>query len=134
MYNAHLVKHTDVVTAGDQYNVPVYSAAKFGIVYENTKQTFSGEIMDTVLVPKVVTVRSWFDGKNSKSTLEMTCLLSLKYIRKPSFKHGKSWLKVYCNSVTKSEKKKLLRDCEAEFTTDPYYTKLCITKPLSRQG
>ena len=133
LYNAHLVKQTEVVTfwdkAGDQYNVPLYSSAKFGIVYENTKQTFSsvGEIMDAVPVPKVVTV-SGFDGKNSKSTLERNEVLVVTEVRKPSFKHGKSWLKVY--SVTKSEEQKLLSDCGAKFTTDPYYTKLYITELL----
>ena len=131
VYSAHLVKHTDVVTfrdkVGDRYYVPLYSAAKFGIVHTSTKQTFAsvGEIMDAVPVPKVVVARTGFDGGDQKSSVKRNEVLVITEVHKPKFVHGKSWLKVF--SVTKSEEKKLLRECEAKFTTDPYYTKLYVT-------
>ena len=131
VFNAHLVKHTDVVTiqvkAGDEYNVPLYSSAKFGIVYNSTKQTFAsvGEIMDAVPVPKVVAARTGFDGSHPKSSVKRNEVIVITEVHKPKFIHGKSWLKVF--SLTKSEEKKLFRECEAKFTTDPYYTKLYVT-------
>ena len=132
IYNAHLVKHTDVVTVqdktGDEYNVPLYSSAKFGIVYNSTKQTFAsvGEIMDAVPVPKVVAARTGFDGGDPKSSVKRNEVLVITdpEVHKLKFVHGKSWLKVF--SVTKSEEKKLLRECGAKFTTDSYYTKLYV--------
>ena len=131
IYNAHLVKHTDVVTfqdkTGDEYNVPLYSSAKFGIVYNSRKQTFAsvGEIMDAVPVPKVVAARTGFDGGHPKSSVKRNEVLVITEVHKPKFAHGTSWLKVF--SLTKSEEKKLFRECEAKFTTDPYYTKLYVT-------
>ena len=130
VYYAHLVKHTDVVTfrdkAGDQYYVPLYSSAKFGIIWYSTKQTFAsvGDIMDAIPVPKVVAATSVFDGGDPKSSVKRNEVLVITEVHKPKFAHGKSWLNVF--SVTKSEEKKLLRECEAKFTTDPYYTKLYV--------
>ena len=140
VYNIHFVKHTEVVTMidynGNTYNVPLNSAAKFGIIYRSRRNVSqlepewfetAGDIMAASPLPRVVCAKSSYHGYDPISSVEKNEVLVIQGIDRR--KRGLNLLRVMC--VTKQEERMLWKDCIGHFTTDPYCTQMYLPDILN---
>ena len=135
VYNIHFVKHTKVVRTidchGNSYNMPLNSAARFGIIYRSRRSVSlqepeqfetAGDIMSASPLPRVVCAKSSYRGHDSVSSVKKNDVLVIQGIRF-------NILQVMC--VTKQEQRMLSKDCTGHFTTDPYRTQMYLPDILS---
>ena len=140
VYNIHFVKHTKVVRTidchGNTHNVPLNSAARFGIIYRSRRSVSlqepeqfetAGDIMSASPLPRVVCAKSSYRGPDSASSVEKNEVFVIQgiYNRKLGF----NLLKVM--HVGEQQQRMLSRDCTGHFTTDPYRTQMYLPDILS---
>ena len=95
VYNIHFVKHTKVVRTidchGNTHNVPLNSAARFGIIYRSRRSVSlqepeqfetAGEIMSASPLPRVLCAKSSYRGHDSVSSVEKNEVLVIQGIHR----------------------------------------------------
>ena len=140
VYNIHFIKHTKVVRTidchGNTYNVPLNSAARFGIIYRSRRSASlqepeqfqtAGDIMSALPLPRVVCAKRSCIGHDSASSVEKNEVLVIQGIH--NRKLGFNLLKVMC--VREQQQRMLSKDCTGQFTTDPYRTQMYLPDILS---
>ena len=140
VYNIHFVKHTKVVRTidchGNTHNVPLNSAARFGIIYRSRRSVSlqepeqfetAGDIMSASPLPRVVCAKSSYRGHDSASSVEKNEMLVIQGIHRR--KLGFNLLKVM--RVGEQQQRMLSKDCTGHFTTDPYRTQMYLSDILS---
>ena len=140
VYNIHFVKHTKVVRTidchGNTHNVPLNSAARFGIIYRSRRSVSlqepeqfetAGDIMSASPLPRVVCAKSSYRGHDSASSVEKNEMLVIQGIHRR--KLGFNLLKVM--RVGEQQQRMLSKDCTGHFTTDPYRTQMYLPDILS---
>ena len=140
VYNIHFVKHTKVVRTidchGNTYNVPLNSAARFGIIYRSRRSVSlqepeqfetAGDIMSASPLPRVVCAKRSCISHDSASSVEKKEVLVIQGIH--NRKLGFNLLKVMC--VGEQQQRMLSKDCTGQFTTDPYRTQMYLPDILS---
>ena len=140
VYNIHFIKHTKVVRTidchGNTYNVPLNSAARFGIIYRSRRSASlqepeqfqtAGDIMSALPLPRVVCAKRSCIGHDSASSVEKNEVLVIQGIH--NRKLGFNLLKVMC--VGEQQQQMLSKDCTGQFTTDPYRTQMYLPDILS---
>ena len=140
VYNIHFIKHTKVVRTidchGNTYNVPLNSAARFGIIYRSRRSASlhepeqfetAGDIMSASPLPRVVCAKRSCIGHDSASSVEKKEVLVIQGIH--NRKLGFNLLKVMC--VGEQQQRMLSKDCTGQFTTDPYRTQMYLPDILS---
>ena len=140
VYNIHFVKHTKVVRTidchGNTHNVPLNSAARFGIIYRSRRSVSlqepelfetAGDIMSASPLPRVVCAKSSYRGHDSVSSVEKNEVLVIQGIHRRKF--GFNLLKVM--HVGEQQQRMLSKNCTGHFTTDPYRTQMYLPDILS---
>ena len=132
VYTLHLVRELKVVVvkhAGDEFEIPVNSTAKFGLVPHGGAASLYGTVGDMMNAknsPKVVSVKSNYVHPEGLVSLQKNEVLIIKDAK---FGKSKSGLLVY--SITSCKELVLPKDSDAKFSTDPETTKLYLTDMLA---
>ena len=134
-YSIHFVKNTDVVKIVDStdtpYEIAFNSAIKFGMFYNpegDEKLAREGyifpkvsDILSLSVLPKVIRSTVAHRGSSAESTVEENELFIIHEVKS---KLGRKSLKVYSLSATRF--KHLSENCEGNFSTKPYDTRLFL--------
>ncbi len=106
--------------AGNKYVIPLNSATKFGLLYEEGIVEFGTveEILNAKILPQVVCARTGYVGNNDSSSVSRFEVLIVTGVEKGRFRRKAGSLKVY--SVTKNMDKTLSKEVYGKFTTDPF--------------
>ena len=134
VYTLHLVRELKVVVVkhvGDEFEIPVNSTAKFGLVPHGGTAFLYGTVGDIISAknsPKVVSVKSNYVHPEGLVSLQKNEVLVIRDVVKSKFGRSKLGLRVY--SITSCKELVLPKDCDAQFSTDPEATKLYLTDML----
>lgn len=142
VYNLHFIKKTKSVSISDtmsqNYTLPLNASVEYSLLHnpdgdlERARAGYTyrtaGDIMALKTLPTVVRTRSAYKGGDSSSSVEeFEVFVILGITKKHRFLRSRI-LSVY--SITNSVKKMLAEECEGNFSTDPYGTKLFLPEIL----
>ncbi len=132
IYSVHLVKERKIVVVkrtNGEIDIPINSAAKFGLIHDKENECKDFETVSDVLnskpIPKVIAVTSLYVSPTQKLALGKNEVLVIKEAVKGKLGRSKAGLRVY--STSSHEEMVLQKECTAKFTTDPSLTKLYLT-------
>ncbi len=124
-FQFHFVKQTKVLSVQDQfgagYAVPMSSASKFGLLYDQSKMPSAANfkaVSDLLLLknlPHVICAQKCVHGKNRKVEVDEGDVLVVKE------KHKKE---LRCYNLRTSSDVALNKHCEGHFTLDPEKTRM----------
>ena len=130
IYTLHLVKETRVVSvksAGVEFEIPVNSSAKFGLIHDKKNHSKVYETVEEILyvkpLPKVIAVKNVY--VDDVFSLTKNEILIVKDVVRARFGRSKISLRVY--SLLSRKELILPKDCDAQFTINPYHTQLYLT-------
>ena len=121
----HGLKQSQVVKIIDQtdeaYNIPFYSAAKFGIIGNLDSEEYmstcsASEMMESPRLPPIVACLGNYVGRDASMSFKQFEVLLLKDIVHKSFRRIRV-IRAY--SITDHESKFISKDCDAFFSVDP---------------
>ena len=142
IYNLHFIKKVKSVsvldTLSQRHTLPLNASVEYCLLHNpdadeeraRTGHTYRtvGDIMALKALPTVVRAKTAYRaGDPSSSVDELELLIVLQVTKKHKFLRNRV-LSVY--SVTCATKKMLSEECEGNFTTDPYGTKLFLPEIL----
>lgn len=106
---------------GSKYVIPLNSATKFGIIYEEGVVEFGTveEILNAKILPRVICARAGYVGNSESTSVTRHEVLIITGVEKGGMFRRKAGL-IRAYSVTKSMEKTLNKDVFGKFTTDPF--------------
>lgn len=143
VYNMHFIKKVRSVSLLDSHSqrhiLPLNASVEYSILHdpdgdqERARAGYlyrrAGDIMALKMLPTVVRAKNAYQGGDPTSSVDAyEMLIVLQVTKKHKFMRNRV-LSVY--SVTHSRKKTLSEECEGNFSTDPYGTKLFLPEILS---
>ena len=132
VYTLHLVRELKVVVvkhAGDDFEIPVNSTGKFGLVQDKIASSYEtvGDVLSEKHLPAVVAVKTKYIDPGGGYSLRKNEILFIKDAVKGKFGR-RTALRVF--SISSCKEMTLQKDCNARFSTDPVDTQLYLTDLL----
>ena len=132
IYSVHLVREVTVVrmkSADGEFIVPLNSAAKFGLIYDEQNEDIVFGTVEELLYakphPKVIAVKNKYVSPDGKVSLKKKDVLIIREVIRAKIGRSKIALKFF--SVSTHKEIVLHKEHDVQFTTSPHFTQLYLT-------